>query len=243
VPKPTTGAKHPRSKNHLLASLSQRDFGKLEPYLEPYPFKIRDPLHEPGRPVSHVYFPLSGIASLVTTMEDGATVEAATVGNEGMIGLPMFLETGTASIEAFVQIPGDALRMKASAFRTLIQGGGALADVIQRYTQVLLRLIAQSAACNRLHSLAQRCARWLLMSHDRVDGDSFLLTQEFLSQMLGVRRATVTIAAGELRRAGLIRYRQGRIEIVDRRGLENVTCECYPVIRREFDRLATFRAA
>ncbi|MEP6802828.1 MAG: Crp/Fnr family transcriptional regulator [Acidobacteriota bacterium] len=225
-------------KNHLLASLSAKDFKRIEPLLQPIRFEIRQPLHEPGKAITDVYFPLNGVASLVTTMEDGATVEAATVGNEGMVGLPMFFATGTVSLEAFVQVAGHALRMKASAFRNEIKNGGPLFNIIQHYTQTLLTLIAQSAACNRLHSLRQRCARWLLMTHDRVDGDDFFLTQEFLSMMLGVRRATVTVAAGELREEGLIAYRQGRIEIIDREGLEGVACECYGVIRRHFDRLA-----
>ena len=231
-----------RPQNHLLASLSLKDFKRIEPLLQPIRFEIRQPLHEPGKPITDVYFPLNGVASLVTTMEDGATVEAATVGNEGMIGLPMFLETGTVSLEAFVQVAGQALRMKASAFRNEIKNGGALSDIIQHYTQTLVRLIAQSAACNRLHTLRQRCARGLLMTHDRVEGDQFFLTQEFLSMMLGVRRATVTVAAGDLRQEGLIRYRQGWIEITDREGLEGASCECYLVIRREFDRLATLGA-
>ncbi|MEP6768061.1 MAG: Crp/Fnr family transcriptional regulator [Acidobacteriota bacterium] len=241
--KPSVAPKgKPGPGNHLLASLSAKDFKRIEPLLQPIHFEIRMPLHEPGKTITDVYFPVSGVASLVTTMEDGTTVEAATVGNEGMVGLPMFLETGTVALEAFVQVPGQALRMKAAAFRNEIKNGGALFDIIQHYTQTLLRLIAQSAACNRLHSLRQRCARWLLMTHDRVDGNEFLLTQEFLSQMLGVRRATVTVAAGELRQSGLIRYRQGRIEVTDREGLEAATCECYMVIRREFDRLATLGA-
>lgn len=233
-------AKKPAVRNHLLASLPAKEMKRLAPMLQPHTWRIREELHEPGKPITFVYFPVSGVASLVTSMEDGSTVEAATVGNEGLVGLPMFLETGTVSIEAFVQIPGECLRMKASLFRHEMQNGGVLREVAQSYTQVLLRLIAQSAACNRLHTLRQRCARWLLMSHDRVEGDAFLLTQEFLSQMLGVRRATVTVAAGELRQLGLITYRQGRIQIDDRDGLEKAACECYGVIRREFDQLARF---
>ncbi|MEO8191325.1 MAG: Crp/Fnr family transcriptional regulator [Acidobacteriota bacterium] len=240
-PSPTTRGK-PGPRNHLLASLPSKDFKRIEPFLQPIRFDIRQSLHEPGKPITDVYFPLNGVASIVTTMEDGSTVEAATVGNEGMVGLPMFIETGTVSLEAFVQVAGQALRMKASAFRNEIKNGGPLFEIIQHYTQTLLRLIAQSAACNRLHTLRQRCARWLLMTHDRVDGDQFFLTQEFLSMMLGVRRATVTVAAGELRQEGLIRYSQGRIEILDREGLEGASCECYMVIRREFDRLASLGA-
>ncbi|MEO8429989.1 MAG: Crp/Fnr family transcriptional regulator [Acidobacteriota bacterium] len=232
----------PSVRNHLLASLPDPEMRRLTPSLQPHTWRIREELHQPGKPLDFVYFPVSGVASLVTSMEDGTTVEAATVGNEGLVGLPMFLETGTVSIEAFVQIPGECLRMKASIFRAEMQNGGVLREVAQIYTQVLLRFVAQSSACNRLHSLRQRCARWLMLSHDRVVGDAFLLTQEFLSQMLGVRRATVTVAAGELRQLGLITYRQGRIQIDDRDGLEQAACECYGVIRREFDRLARFKS-
>jgi CRP-like cAMP-binding protein len=230
-------AKPPTGKNLLLASLPAKEQLRLEPMLEPHVLKIRDPLHEPGRPINWVYFPTTGIVSIVTSMENGDMVEAATVGNEGMVGLPLFIESESVSLEAFVQIPGRALRMKASVLQNEMRAGTALYDAIQRYTPILVRLIAQSAACNRLHSLRQRCARWLLMAHDRVEGDDFFLTQEFLSQMLGVRRATVTNAAGELRDLGLIGYRQGRMEIRARSGLEKTSCECYRVIRREFDRL------
>ena len=230
--KPATG------RNFLLASVPSRELRRLEPFLQPHTMAIRDMMQEPGKPIAWVYFPLTGIASLVTTMENGDTVEAATVGNEGMVGLPMFLETGSPSIEGFVQVPGTALRMKASTFRAEVREGSVLYDLIQQYTQVLMRLIAQSAACNRLHSLRERCARWLLMAHDRVESDTILLTQEFLSQMLGVRRATVTNAAGGLRGIGAIRYRQGRVEVRDRLALEKASCECYRVIRREFDRLS-----
>ncbi len=229
----------PGPGNHLLASLSSKEFKRIEPLLQPVHLEIRQMLHVPGKPVTDVYFPVDGVASLVTTMEDGSTVEAATVGNEGMVGLPMFLDTGSVSLEAFVQVAGRALRMKASAFRDEIKNGGALSEIIQHYSQTLLTLIAQSAACNRLHMLRQRCARWLLMTHDRVEGDGFFLTHESLSMMLGVRRATVTVAAGELRQEGLIRYRQGRIDVIDREGLERASCECYIVIRRELDRLAS----
>jgi CRP-like cAMP-binding protein len=231
-------AKPPTGRNFLLAGLPPKDQRRLAPLFENHHMRFRDVLHEPGKAISWVYFPVTGIVSLVTSMEDGATVEAATVGNEGMVGLPMFLETGTIPIEGFVQIPGKALRMRASTFRSEVREGSVLYTSIQRYTQALLRLVAQSAACNRLHSLKQRCARWLLMAHDRVEGNEFFLTQESLSQMLGVRRATVTVAAGELRELGLIRYRQGAIDIVHREGLENEACECYRVIRAEFDRLA-----
>ncbi len=174
---------------------------------------------------------------MVTTMEDGSTVEVVTVGNEGIVGLPVFLGTGSMPMEVFIQIDGDAVTLPAHLFRDASSNGGALRPLLDRYTQALLSRIAQSGACNRLHPIDQRCARWLLMSHDRVPGDDFSLTQEFLSQMLGVRRASVTTAATILQRAGYIRYRRGRIRIADREGLESASCECYRVIRSEYERL------
>ena len=206
--------------------------------LEKHEWRSGESLHDPGRRVRHVYFPVNGVASLVTRLSDGSCVEAATTGNEGIVGLPVFLETGSASIEAFVQIPGQSLRMRADAFLNELRPGSDLRRLADSYTRALLRLVAQSAACNRKHSTEQRCARWLLMSHDRVQSDTFHLTQEFLAEMLGTRRTAVTACAGELRRKGLITYRRGWITVLDRRGLEKASCECYGAIRQEFDGIA-----
>ncbi|OWY64040.1 hypothetical protein B7486_49525 [cyanobacterium TDX16] len=170
-------------------------------------------------------------------MEDGGVVEAATVGNEGMVGLPVFLEADTIPSQAIVQIPGDALRMKADAFKAWVDQSQPLQNLLKRYTQVMFNSIMQTAACNRRHEIEQRCCRWLLMTHDRVGSDNFPLTQEFLAQMLGVRRPSVSVVASILQKAGLIRYSRGKIIILDRPGLESATCECYPVIKQEFDRL------
>ncbi|MEP6767807.1 MAG: Crp/Fnr family transcriptional regulator [Acidobacteriota bacterium] len=187
--------------------------------------------------MSRVYSPRTAVALMVTTMEDGSTVEVVTVGNEGLVGFPVFLGTDSMPMEVFTQIDGEAVTLPAPVVKEASSNGGALRPLLARDTQALLSQIAQAGACNRLHPIDQRCARWLLMSHDRVPGDDFSLTQEFLSQMLGVRRATVTTAASILQRAGYIRYRRGRIQIADREGLEAASCECYRTIRSEYERL------
>jgi CRP-like cAMP-binding protein len=170
-------------------------------------------------------------------MEDGRIAEVGTIGNEGMAGLPVFLGAETTPTLAFQQVPGEALRMRVDAFREEVRNDGALTRVLHRYTQALLTQVAQAAACNRLHSIGQRCACWLLMTQDRVGTDEFELTHEFLGQMLGVRRATVTEVAGTLQEAGLITYSRGKITVLDCQGLEAASCECYQVIREEFNRL------
>lgn len=227
----------PGFENRVLARLPPAEYDRLKKSLQVVQLPRRTVLHEPGTPMSRVYFPRTAVASMVTTMEDGSTVEVATVGNEGMVGLSVLLGTSTMPMEVFIQIDGDAVSLPATLLKEATSNGGAFRPLLDRYTQALLSQIAQSGACNRLHPIDQRCARWLLMSHDRVPGDDFSLTQEFLSQMLGVRRATVTTAASILQRAGYIRYRRGRIQITDREGLEAASCECYRVIRSEYERL------
>lgn len=170
-------------------------------------------------------------------MQNGATVEVATVGNEGMVGLPVFLETDRIPIQGFVQVPGDAMRMRADVFREKVTPGSPLYKLLQRYTQALFNQVAQSAACNNLHSIEERFCRWLLMTRDRVDSDQFLLTQEFLSQMLGVRRASVSVVAAIIQKAGLIQYSRGKMTILDRQGLEDCACECYFTVKAEYERL------
>ncbi len=227
----------PGFENRVLAALPQDEYDRLKNSMQVFQLQRGTILHEPGRPMSRVYFPRTAVASMVTTMEDGSTVEVATVGNEGLVGLPVFLGTDSMSFQVFIQINGDAVALPAPLPRETSSNGGALRPLLARYTQALLSQIAQSGACSMLHPIDQRCARWLLMSHDRVPGDDFSLTQEFLSQMLGVRRATVTTAASILQRAGYIRYRRGHIQIADREGLESASCECYRVIRSEYERL------
>jgi len=193
-------------------------------------------LWEPGQPIRRVYFPLSGVVSLVTALSDGDMVEMATVGREGIVGLQVFLGSPIMSnVRAFNQIPGKAVAVDADAFRERTAIPGPLREMFERYSLACLVRAAQEVACNRLHALEERCARWLLTTQDQVERDAFGLTQEFLAEMLGVRRASVTAAAGALQRAGLIRYRRGWIEIHDRTGLEKASCECYETIRAEFD--------
>ena len=188
-------------------------------------------------PIPAVDFPLSGVLSIVVIMEDGGVAEVGTVGNEGMAGVPLVMGTDRSPAQAFYQVPGSAYRMPASVFRAEVERGGALSTVMRLYAQAFLNQVSQSAACNRLHPLEQRLCRWILMSHDRTGGDKIALTQEFLAQMLGVRRATVSIAAGMLQKAALIRYNRGVIHVLDRERLEEASCECYAVVRREFERL------
>jgi len=226
-----------RDRNHILAALPPGDYRRIVSKLEPVSFRKRQPLHDPDKPISHVYFPRTGVASIVARMSEGGTIEVATIGNEGMVGLSAYLGNGRSSMEVFVQVPGEAVRMSAAAFRQELRTTTALRDVIRRYAQALMTQIGQSAACNRAHPILERCARWLLMTHDRVPGNEYSLTQEFLAEMLGVRRAGVTIAAGLLKRRHLIDYRRGRIRILDRKGLEKTACECYALIRSEHENL------
>jgi CRP-like cAMP-binding protein len=184
-----------------------------------------------------VYFPHRGVISMLTVMPDGSAVESATVGPEGMAGIPVFLGAEQMASNAFVQVPGEAARIEAGAFRRVIADSPALHRLLLRYTLALMNQMMQSAACNRTHAVEERCARWLLMTQDRVHGDTFPLTQEFLAQMLGVRRPTVSIAAGMLAKAGLISYVRGEMMILDRQALETASCECYRIIADEFEML------
>jgi CRP-like cAMP-binding protein len=193
-------------------------------------------LFEPARPIDHVYFPVSGVISLVTPLEDGNIVEVATIGNEGIVGVPL-VAGGSLAVRAISQVGGRTLRMDAALFVAELERLSSFRRLVQRYIQALFGQISQAAACNRLHSNEERLSRWLLMSHDRVGTDSFPITHEFLGQMLGSRRATVTLSAGLLQAAGLIRYHRGRVTIVDREGLEGVACECYSIIKGALDRV------
>jgi CRP-like cAMP-binding protein len=227
----------PIGENRILAALPEVDRQRLLAHLEPVPLALKQVLSAPHAPITHVYFPLSGVVSLLTVTEVGEAIEVATVGNEGLVGLSAFLDADSSPGQAIVQIAGDALCMPADALRAETLAGGALQTLLHRYTQGRLTQLAQGAACNRLHAMPARCARWLLMTHDRVGIDDFPLTHQFLAQMLGVRRATVTVAVGSLQRANLIRYRRGHITVIDRHGLEGASCACYRIIRDEFDRL------
>ena len=224
------------SQNQLLSALTRDIYARLLPKLETVPLVFKQVLYQPGELLQHVYFPLSGIVSLLTMLADGTETEVGMVGNEGIAGISVFLGIDTTSLKGLVQIPGDAMRMQTSDFKAELLDG-ALHNLLQRYTRTLLDQISQSVACNRHHSVEERCCRWLLMCHDRAKSDHFPITQEFLSHMLGVRRASVTVVAGMLQKAGLISYSRGHMTIVDRPGLEEVTCECYESVKAKFDRV------
>jgi CRP-like cAMP-binding protein len=202
--------------------------------MTPMSLKIKRVLFEAGEVITHVYFPLSGVVSLVTPLVDGNVVEVATIGNEGIVGVPL-QAGGALAVRAISQVAGTALRMDVATFLAEFGGNGAAHDLMQSYVTALFGQISQAAACNRLHSNEERLSRWLLMSHDRVGANEFGITHEFLGQMLGSRRSTVTLSAGVLQAAGLIRYHRGRVSIRDRDGLEGASCECYGVIRALFD--------
>jgi len=227
----------PRPRNRILAALPPEEMEALRPHLETVPLVFRQNLYETDSPVEHVYFPHSGVTSLLRPMAEGVVIEIATVGPEGIVGLPVFLGAEQMPSKAFIQVPGEGERIGADAFRDAIGRCPTLHGLLLRYTLALMNQMAQNAACNRTHSVEERCARWLLMTQDRVHGPSFPLTQEFIAQMLGVRRPTVSIAAGMLAKAGLISYVRGQMTILDRAGLEAASCECYRIIAGEFERL------
>jgi CRP-like cAMP-binding protein len=221
----------------LLAALPPEDLERLRPRLQPVELPLRQTLQVPGEPVAAVHFPETGWASMLATLEDGDAAEVGVIGYEGMVGLPVLLGADQDDLEAMVQCPGAALRMDAAAFREELGRTPTFRDLLLRYALVHHGQVARTAACNGRHHTEQRLARWLLMAHDRSEGDEFPMTHEFLSMMLGVRRAGVTVAAGVLQRAGFIRYERGHMEVTDRPGLESASCECYGVVRRAYDGL------
>ena len=224
--------------NRLLAALPPEELDRIRPALETVHLGIREYFYEEGSPAGHVWFPHRGVVSLLNRVPEGRAVEFATVGNEGFVGVQVLLGAASMPSMAFAQIPVVASRMEAGAFRAALGANPAFHALLLRYTMALLNQTAQNAACNRAHPIEERCARWLLMTHDRVNRDRhFPLTQEFLVQMLGVRRASVSVAQAMLQKAGLIRYARGTISILDREGLEAAACPCYGVLRAEFDRL------
>jgi CRP-like cAMP-binding protein len=224
--------------NFLLDALPAAERDRLLDGAQHEALPIRRVLFEPDQRLTKAYFPLGGVVSLVTPMFDGNVVEMATIGREGVVGLPALLEgTLPAGSRGVSQVQGEALSISAEAFRREIAAGGRLVSLVHAFTQALFTLVGRNAACNRLHYMEQRCARWLLMTHDRVASDEFQLTQEFLAQMLGSRRASVTEAAAELQRNGAISYQRGTITVINREALEACACECYGVIRQVFDSL------
>jgi CRP-like cAMP-binding protein len=224
-------------QNRLLNLLPTEDYERLRPHLQPVEFEHKHLLYEADLHIEYVHFLETGVASLVNTMKNGDAAEVGTIGNEGMVGLPVVFGDSQAPTSVYMQVAGRGLQMKAKTFWEEMQGSATLRTVMLHYAHAFFNQVAQSAACNTFHDLLRRCCRWLLMTHDRMQRDEFPLTQEFLAMMLGVQRPGVTLAAGELQRIGLIRYTRGHITILDHEALIKRSCECYAVSTREFDRL------
>ena len=233
-------ARHRPRENHLLNALPPGDYERLAPFLEPVPMSLGDVLYEPGMRMRYVYFPTTSIVSLLYVMEDGASAEIAIVGNEGILGISLFMGGETTPSRAVVQGAGFGFRLKAQLLKDEFARFGPMLRLLLRYTQALITQMSQTAACNRHHSVDQQLCRWLLLSLDRLATNELVMTQELIANMLGVRREGVTEAAGRLQGAGLIRYRRGRISVLDRPGLEARACECYQVVKKEFDRLLPY---
>ena len=224
-------------QNRLLGALPPATLAQLLPHLTPIKIKRGAVIYELDAPIGSVYFVTSGLLSLVKTMRDGRMVEIGAIGTEGVAGVNALFDVDTAMFETFMQVPGAALRIPVHELVKLMESDRLLHDLMEGYVHVILAQIAQTAACNRLHSIEERCCRWLLTCHDSAGGDEFLLTQEFLAVMLGVRRVSVTIAASGLQKAGFIKYRRGRLTVTSRAGLEAQACECYATVRAITDRL------
>jgi len=223
--------------NRLLALLPRADLKRIAPMLQRVHTDVRQSLWEPNRPIQQVYFPLTSVNSIIAVDDEGGEIEVGTVGNEGLVGLPLFLGAAAAPGRAFTQIEGDSERMAATDFVRAAQNMPSLREALQLYTQGFVTQVSQSVACNQLHPPDQRLARWLLTCADRVRGDQFAMTQQFLGQMLGVRRATVNAAAQDLQERGLIRYSRGMLQILDREGMVAAACSCYRIVRDEFNKL------
>jgi CRP-like cAMP-binding protein len=224
-------------QNRLLAALPDKEWSLWLPHLEPVELPLGTVIYESGGKLSHVYFPTSAIVSLLYVMENGGSAEIAVVGYEGVVGISLFMGGETTPSRAVVQSAGTGFRLKASLVMEEFNKAGPVLHLLLRYTQALITQMAQTAVCNRHHALDQQLCRWLLLSLDRLRTNELVMTQELIANMLGVRREGVTEAAGRLDKAGLIRYQRGRITVLDRPGLEQRTCECYAVVRREYDRL------
>ncbi len=225
------------SENHLLAALPAEDFERLASHLERVPMLLGDTLYEPGGKLVHVYFPTTAIVSLLYTMESGASAEIAGVGNEGILGISLFMGGETTPSSAVVQTAGHGYRLHGKLLKEEFGRAGLMQRLLLRYTQALLTQMCQTAACNRHHSIEQQLCRWLLLTLDRLPSNELVMTQELIASALGVRREGITEAAGNLQRAGFIRYRRGHISVLERSGLEKSACECYAVVRKELARL------
>lgn len=224
-------------QNHLLDALPAAERNRIFPHLELVPMALGQVVCEPGMPMHHVYFPTTAIISLLYVLEDGASAEIAVVGNEGIVGVSLFMGGETTTSRAVVQSAGYAYRLTAQLLKDVFFLAGPMQLLLLRYTQALLTQMSQTAVCNRHHRLDQQLCRWLLLSLDRLESNELIMTQELIANMLGVRREGVTEAAGDLQRAGLMQYRRGKITVLDRPGLEARVCECYRVVKTEFERL------
>ncbi len=228
---------HSTHQNHLLAVLPSAEFERLAAHLELVPMLLGEILYEPGGQLQYAYFPTTAIVSLHYVMESGASAESAGVGNEGVVGISLFMGGDTTSSSAVVQTAGHAYRMEGRLLKQEFNRAGFMQQLMLRYTQALITQISQTAACNRYHSVEQQLCRWLLLTLDRVSSRELIMTQELVASMLGVRREGITEAAGKLQHAGFIRYRRGHIAVLERSGLEARACECYAVVRKELSRL------
>jgi CRP-like cAMP-binding protein len=239
MPVPTTASSW--AANRLLAALPAEDLARLRPNLEPVVLTFKGEYAVPGKPIDYVYFPFRGVMSLLIQTSRGESIEVALVGNEGIVGVHAYLGAHLSPFHVICQVPGDGVRMKIKTFQKEMERGGALAAALGYFLEGLLIQIAVSGACNRLHTVEQRCARWMLMTHDRVQGEEFPLTQEFLASMLGIRRAGVNAVASTLKRNGVIRYSRGRVAILNRTGLEAMSCECHGTLQRARDRATSLQ--
>jgi CRP-like cAMP-binding protein len=237
-----TSSSDPRT-NQLLAALPDAAWLRWQPFLEPVTLQLGQVLYESGDTLGHVYFPTTAIVSLLYVMEDGASAEIAVVGLEGMVGISLFMGGESTPSRAVVQSAGQGFRLRAHVMKEEFNRAGPVLHLLLRYTQALITQMAQTAVCNRHHSLDQQLCRWLLLSLDRLSGNELVMTQELIANMLGVRREGVTEGALKLQKAGLIRYARGHITVLDRAGLEVATCECYAVVKKEYDRLLPVRFA
>lgn len=225
------------TRNRLISTLPGDVYDRLQPNLLPVTLSLGEVVYESGGRPEYVYFPTGAVVSLLYTMEDGSTAEVGLTGNEGIVGIALFLGGDTTPNRAVVQIAGGALKMRARLLQEEFARGGPVQQLLLRYTQALITQISQTAVCNRLHAVEKRLCRWLLLSHDCVQSNELTMTQEFIANMLGGRRESVTVAAARLQDAGLIHYTRGHITILDRAGLESAVCECYRIVRDEFNRL------
>jgi CRP-like cAMP-binding protein len=234
---PATADTPAPTKNRLLAVIPREEYERILPHLGHVSFSLGEVVYESGGQMDHIYFPTTAIVSLLYTMENGSSAEMGVAGNEGVVGVALFMGGDTMPNRAVVQSAGAAVRMRAKALQDEFGRGGVFQRLLLRYTQALLTQMSQTAVCNRLHAIEQQLCRWLLLSHDRLDTDELVMTQELIANMLGVRREGVTVAARRLQEQRLISYVRGHIRILDRRGLEAAVCECYKVVKDEYDRL------